>query len=94
MFDNFSQIEDYESQFTEISNDFNFEISLIKSSNQLPHYRIIDFKSSNSNLAIRINGGIAHGFNLVDRWLDLELENVTFPLRKVIDHDIIYYISF
>ncbi len=94
MFDNFSQIEDYESLLTEISNDFNFEVSLIKSSNQLPHYRFIDFKSSNSNFAIRIDGGIAHGFNLVDRWLDLEGKNITFPLRKVIDHDIIYNISF
>ena len=94
MFDNFSQIEDYESLLTEISNDFEFEISLIKSPNQLPHYRYIDFKSSNSNMAIRIDGGIAHGFNLVDRWLDLEGENVTFTIRKVIDHDIIYNISF
>jgi len=45
-------------------------------------------------MAIRIDGGIAHGFNLVDRWLDLEGGNVTFPIRKVIDHDTIYNITF
>jgi hypothetical protein len=94
MFDNFSQIEDYESLLSELSFDFEFEISVIKSPHQLPHYRYIDFKSINTNMSIRIDGGIAHGFNLVDRWLDLEGKNITFPIRKVIDHDIIYNISF
>ena len=92
--DNYNNIHDYDDDLSEISQDLNFGVNLIKE-NQMPHYRFFEFISDSFSFTIRIDGGIAHGIKPVERLKSTEMsfENEEFKIRKDVLHDIIYTIS-
>lgn len=59
-----------------LSSNFNFKIKA-EEAYRLPHFRYLEFKSDDSSLIIRIDGGIVHGLKPVDRLIseDMSYEN-------------------
>lgn len=93
--DFFGSIDDYEEKLELISNNYNFEINLIKI-NRLPHYRYFNFKSGKIlSFEMRIDGGIAHGLCPKESTKSNSLNegNAPFFIRKYATHDLIYNIS-
>lgn len=88
--DNYKEIEDYEYDLKVIGEKMSFDVALEKATHNLPHYRVFEFISDDIKFNIRIDGGIAHGFGLVNRKIDLSMDNVIFDITKYVHHDIIY----
>lgn len=90
IFDNYYEIEDYEYDLRQISEELSFSVSLEKVARDLPHYRMFEFRSELLQFNIRIDGGIAHGFKVLDSSIDLPMKNEIFQIKKYVNHDIIY----
>ncbi len=92
---NYLEINDYEKKINELSFSYDFDI-MTQENSKLPHYRYFEFKSDKISFEIRIDGGIAHGLGPVQFLTseDMTKENQVFAIKKYVDHDIIYNISF
>ncbi|PWK19084.1 DEAD/DEAH box helicase [Xanthomarina spongicola] len=93
--DNYADVEDYKYDLNELSNEASFNV-LVEEKKGLPHYRYFIFKSNNMSFECRIDGGIAHGFKPMKYLASDEMtyDNTPFEIRKDVDHDIIYNLSF
>jgi len=90
IFDNYYEVKDYEYDLNHISEDLAFSVSLECVEKHLPHYRLFEFSSVDMQFNIRIDGGIAHGFKVLDSSMELRMKNEIFQIRKYVNHDIIY----
>jgi DEAD/DEAH box helicase domain-containing protein len=90
IFDNYYEIKDYECDLRLISKDLDFSVTLESVERHLPHYRLFEFRSDDLQFNIRIDGGIAHGFKVLDSSMDLPMKNEIFQIKKYVNHDIIY----
>jgi hypothetical protein len=91
IFDNFQNINLYESCFNQIAPSIEFPIALERTNKQLPHYRLFEFRSDEVNFNLRIDGGIAHGFRYdFNNPKILPSRNEVFNIYKYVDYDIIY----
>jgi hypothetical protein len=91
---NYKELDDYVYDLKELSNNFGFTVDF-KEENRLPHYRYFTFTSKKTSFSIRIDGGIAHGLNPVERLTSnaMKMDNQIFKIRKDVGYDIIYNIS-
>jgi DEAD/DEAH box helicase domain-containing protein len=93
LIDNYASLTDYEDKMLDLVDAYSFAAE-IKEENNLPHYRYFDFTDEKGGFSIRIDGGIAHGIKPVERLGNGILANEPFEIRKVVDYDLIYNISF
>ena len=92
---NYKEMDDYVYDLNELSNHFDFDVNF-KEEARLPHYRFFKFSSENQKFTIRVDAGIHHGLKPVRRLRsnEMPMSNQVFDIRKDVNYDLIYNISF
>lgn len=91
--DSYTDMEQYKQKAQELETAYNLEIEVVDNY-KLPHYRYFEFRSQNTSFDVRVDGGIAHGLSPVAYLKQEELSNYddVMPVKKYVDHSLIYYL--
>lgn len=91
---NLESLADYESLLNQLVKNSQISVQVVTVS-RLPHYRYFEFKSPELTFHLRIDAGIAHGLKPLQfaKPGDLTFENLPFPIKKDVPHDLIYNFS-
>ncbi|MEJ7778682.1 MAG: DEAD/DEAH box helicase [Daejeonella sp.] len=91
---NLQSIAQYQSLLEEITGSSNINANVVIT-DRLPHYRYFKFTSAEFSFHLRIDGGVAHGLKPLAflKPGDLPMDNVDFPIKKDVPHDLIYSFS-